>query len=58
VFADVTDNMTIAREEIFDPVLAAMPFEYMKSPAESGAFTLTVVLKQRMHEPAILIQYR
>ncbi len=27
VFADVTPNMTIAREEIFGPVLAIMPFD-------------------------------
>ncbi len=27
VFADVTNDMTIAREEIFGPVLAIMPFE-------------------------------
>jgi aldehyde dehydrogenase (NAD+) len=26
VFADVTDEMTIAREEVFGPVIAAMPF--------------------------------
>lgn len=29
VFADVNDNMTIAKEEIFGPVVAAMPFEDM-----------------------------
>lgn len=27
IFADVSDNMTIAKEEIFGPVVAAMPFE-------------------------------
>lgn len=27
IFADVTDDMTIAKEEIFGPVIAAMPFE-------------------------------
>lgn len=27
VFADVDDNMTIAKEEIFGPVVSAMPFE-------------------------------
>ncbi|WP_442580770.1 aldehyde dehydrogenase family protein [Mesorhizobium sp. ASY16-5R] len=27
VFADVTDGMTIAREEIFGPVISAMPFD-------------------------------
>jgi aldehyde dehydrogenase (NAD+) len=27
VFADVTDRMTIAREEIFGPVISAMPFD-------------------------------
>lgn len=27
VFADVTDAMTVAREEIFGPVIAAMPFD-------------------------------
>ncbi|MEJ7930471.1 aldehyde dehydrogenase family protein [Ramlibacter sp. AN1015] len=27
VFADVTDDMTIAREEIFGPVLSALPFD-------------------------------
>lgn len=27
VFADVTDNMTIAREEIFGPVMAVFPFD-------------------------------
>lgn len=30
VFADVTDSMTIAREEIFGPVIAAMPFDTME----------------------------
>jgi aldehyde dehydrogenase (NAD+) len=29
IFADVTDGMTIAREEIFGPVISAMPFETM-----------------------------
>ncbi|MFC0574234.1 aldehyde dehydrogenase family protein [Paraburkholderia solisilvae] len=27
VFAGVTDDMTIAREEIFGPVLSAIPFD-------------------------------
>lgn len=27
IFADVNDNMTIAKEEIFGPVVAALPFE-------------------------------
>jgi aldehyde dehydrogenase (NAD+) len=27
IFADVTDDMTVAREEIFGPVLAALPFD-------------------------------
>jgi aldehyde dehydrogenase (NAD+) len=27
IFADVNDNMTIAKEEIFGPVIAAMPFD-------------------------------
>ena len=27
VFADVTDSMTIAREEIFGPVMAVLPFD-------------------------------
>ena len=27
VFADVTDDMTIAREEIFGPVMSVLPFE-------------------------------
>jgi aldehyde dehydrogenase (NAD+) len=30
VFADVTDNMRIAREEIFGPVISAMPFDTME----------------------------
>jgi aldehyde dehydrogenase (NAD+) len=30
VFADVTDGMTIAREEIFGPVISAMPFDTME----------------------------
>ena len=27
IFADVNDNMTIAKEEIFGPVIAALPYE-------------------------------
>lgn len=34
VFADVTDDMTIAREEIFGPVLAAMPFDDLEDVIE------------------------
>ncbi|MCO5083022.1 MAG: aldehyde dehydrogenase family protein [Rhizobiaceae bacterium] len=30
VFADVTDKMTIAREEIFGPVISAMPFDTLE----------------------------
>lgn len=30
VFADVTDNMRIAREEIFGPVISAMPFDTLE----------------------------
>ena len=34
VFADVTNEMTIAREEIFGPVLAIIPFETEKEAVE------------------------
>ena len=33
VFRDVTDGMTVAREEIFGPVLAALPFEGIEDVA-------------------------
>ncbi len=33
VFRDVTDTMTVAREEIFGPVLAALPFERIEEVA-------------------------
>ena len=34
LFTDVTDEMTIAREEIFGPVLVAMPFDELEEVAE------------------------
>ncbi|GAB3051903.1 aldehyde dehydrogenase family protein [Virgibacillus ainsalahensis] len=34
VFADVDDNMTIAKEEIFGPVVSAMPFEDLDEVVE------------------------
>jgi aldehyde dehydrogenase (NAD+) len=34
VFRDVTDGMTVAREEIFGPVLAALPFESIDEVAQ------------------------
>lgn len=34
IFADVSDNMTIAREEIFGPVLVAMPFDDIEEVIE------------------------
>ncbi len=36
VFADVKENMTIAREEIFGPVLSALPFEDLSQVARSA----------------------
>ena len=34
IFVDVNDNMTIAREEIFGPVVVAMPFESLDEIVE------------------------
>ncbi|RBW69285.1 aldehyde dehydrogenase family protein [Bacillus taeanensis] len=34
IFADVNDNMSIAKEEIFGPVVAAMPFENLDEVIE------------------------
>ena len=34
IFADVTDQMRIAREEIFGPVLAVLPFDTLEEAAE------------------------
>ncbi len=40
VFADVTPDMTIAREEIFGPVAAVLPFEDMDDAIEKANGTL------------------
>lgn len=40
VFADVDDNMTIAKEEIFGPVVAAMPFEDLDEVIDRANDTL------------------
>jgi acyl-CoA reductase-like NAD-dependent aldehyde dehydrogenase len=40
VFADVTPEMTIAREEIFGPVAAVLPFEDLDDAIEKGNRTL------------------
>ncbi|MEZ5782675.1 MAG: aldehyde dehydrogenase family protein [Rhizobiaceae bacterium] len=34
VFAEVTDDMTIAREEIFGPVISAMPFDTLEEAVQ------------------------
>jgi aldehyde dehydrogenase (NAD+) len=36
VFADVTNDMTIAREEIFGPVLAMLPYDSLEQAIEQG----------------------
>jgi aldehyde dehydrogenase (NAD+) len=36
VFADVTNDMTIAREEIFGPVLAMLPYDSLDQAIEEG----------------------
>jgi aldehyde dehydrogenase (NAD+) len=36
VFADVTNDMTIAREEIFGPVLAMLPYDSLEEAIEQG----------------------
>jgi aldehyde dehydrogenase (NAD+) len=36
VFSDVTNDMTIAREEIFGPVLAIMPYDTLEEAIEVG----------------------
>ncbi|MCW2583643.1 MAG: aldehyde dehydrogenase [Klenkia sp.] len=39
VFADVEDSMTIAREEIFGPVISAMPFDTLDEAVERANAT-------------------
>jgi aldehyde dehydrogenase (NAD+) len=36
IFADVTNDMTIAREEIFGPVLAMLPYDSLEQAIEQG----------------------
>jgi aldehyde dehydrogenase (NAD+) len=40
VFADVDDNMIIAREEIFGPVISAMPFDTVEEVIQRGNDTV------------------
>jgi aldehyde dehydrogenase (NAD+) len=40
VFADVTNDMTIAREEIFGPVLAMLPYDSLDQAIEEGNDTI------------------
>lgn len=40
VFADVEDNMAIAREEIFGPVISAMPFDSVEEVIRRGNDTV------------------
>ena len=50
VFADVTQNMTIAREEIFGPVLSVLPYddpEELADLANDSAFGLAAVIWSR-----------
>ena len=39
VFADVNDNMLIAQEEIFGPVIAAIPFTDVEEVIQRGNST-------------------
>ena len=41
VFADVTNDMTIAREEIFGPVLAILPYDTLDEAVDVGNDTPT-----------------
>ena len=40
IFADVTNDMTIAREEIFGPVLAMLPYDTLEQAIEQGNDTV------------------